>query len=322
MRIDFDEAVKFIRGCTDVLILTHASPDGDTLGCGFGLCRSLRNSGVRANVVCADPIPKKYSFLTDFYEPAEFEPKTVIAVDVAAPSLLGGLFETVGRVDFCIDHHITNTNYADRLLLGEKSAAACEVVFKLLRKAELPVDEITAMCLYTGIATDTGCFKFENVTPVTHLIAAELCGYDFPMPIAKLNRWLFDIKSPSRIRAEALIHRNTELFCDGKCAVTSAELDEIKKEGLFSEDFDGIASLPMQIEGVSIAVTVREKEPGSFKISVRTDSSANASRLCERFGGGGHVRAAGCNMAGHLDDIKRRLAEACEEELSGGESGE
>lgn len=316
MRIGFNEAAEYLRGCTDVLIITHASPDGDTLGCGFGLCRALRQCGKKADVVCSDPIPPRYDFLKEWYVPQNVEPKQIIAVDVADPKLMGKLSDHGDKTDLCIDHHITNTGYAKRLLLGEKSAAACEVVYTLLRTADMPIDETTAMCLYTGIATDTGCFKFESVTPETHMIAAELYRYEFPLPAAKLNRWLFDIKSQSRVKAESIIIGNTELFCNGKCAMTSVTLDEEKQSGISADDFDGIASLPMQFEGVEIAVTVREKDPGRFKISVRTGTDANASRICSNFGGGGHIRAAGCTITGELDKVKLDVLRACAEELN------
>ncbi|MDD7429907.1 MAG: bifunctional oligoribonuclease/PAP phosphatase NrnA [Oscillospiraceae bacterium] len=315
MRIGFEEAADFLNGCTDVLIITHASPDGDTLGCGFGLCRALRQCGKKADVVCADPIPPRYDFLKEWYAPQGFEPKQIIAVDIADTKLMGRLSDYGDKVDLCIDHHITNTGYAKRLLLGEKSAAACEVVYTLLKTAGMPIDETAAMCLYTGIATDTGCFKFESVTPETHMIAAELYRYEFPLPAAKLNRWLFDIKSQSRVKAEGIIIKNTELLCDGKCAMTSVTLDEERESGISADDFDGIASLPMQFEGVEIAVTVREKDPGRFKISIRTGTDANASRICSSFGGGGHIRAAGCTITGRLDDVKAQLLKACAEEL-------
>lgn len=315
MRVSYTEAAEFLKKSSDVLILMHQSPDGDTLGSGFGLCRLLRSIGIRANAVCSDPVPPKYAYLTEWYEEQQFQPQTVIAVDVADTKLLGKYSDYDGRIDLCIDHHISNTGYAARLLLGADNAAACEVVYKLIRECGFEIDGVTAMCLYTGIATDTGCFKFESVTPETHRIAADLYEYTFPFPAARLNRHIFDIKNQSRIKAESILMKNLELLYNGKCAVTHVTAEEQENEGVTSDDFDGIASLPMQVEGVETAVTVKEKEKGTFKVSVRSGGYADVSKICARFGGGGHIRAAGCTMTGEISDVRKRIAEACAEEL-------
>lgn len=182
MRVSYTEAAEFLKSRSDILILMHQSPDGDTLGCGFALCRVLRLAGIRANAVCSDPVPPKYAFLSEWYKEQQFEPKTVIAVDVADIKLLGKYSSYDGRIDLCVDHHISNTGYADRLLLGENNAAACEVIYRLLRECGFEIDSTAAMCLYTGIATDTGCFKFESVSPETHRIAAISTSISSPFP--------------------------------------------------------------------------------------------------------------------------------------------
>ena len=319
MRIDYNEAAEFLRGCDNVLILAHASPDGDTIGSSFGLCRSLRLAGKKADVSCSDEIPPRYDYLNDWYSPEVSEPQTIIACDVADANLLGEKNRELygGKIDLCIDHHISNSEYAERLLLGD-NASACEVVYTLLRKAELPIDNIAAMCLYTGMATDTGCFKFENVTKTTHLLAAEL--YDYDIPFARINRELFDIKSRARLKIEQIVMSNLEMYFDGKCAVASVTLDMAEKEGVAPGEFEGIATLPMQIEGVCVGITLREKEPGLFKISVRTADDVNASDICANFGGGGHIRAAGCKLKGTLKDAEEKMLKAAAEALGyGGE---
>lgn len=317
MRTDLKTSAEILKNSDNILILTHASPDGDTLGSGFGLCRALRLMGKKANVICNDTIPRRYDFLREWYSDEDFEIKTIISVDVADKKLLGkNVGEKYGNdVLLCIDHHITNTEYAKYLMLGEKSASACEVIFKVLKTGDFPIDGICAMCLYTGTATDTGCFKFDSVTPETHIIASELMRYEFPVSAAKINRMMFDVKTPSRMKAEQLLIKNAEIFCDTKAVITYATLEEQKENGLSIEDFDGIASVPMQFEGAEIAVTVREKEKNKFKISARSESKANVSEMCQKFGGGGHVRAAGCTIDGELSEVIQKLKEACRKAL-------
>ena len=126
------QAAQMLREADDILILTHQYPDGDTLGCAFAMCRGLLSMGKRTRVVCSDPIPQKYSYLYHDVKECAFEPRFILAVDVADAPLLGsGLSEYADRVDLCIDHHHSNTKYAANLLLKEYAAAA-EVVFEVL----------------------------------------------------------------------------------------------------------------------------------------------------------------------------------------------
>lgn len=315
MRIDYKQAAEFIKNCDNVLILAHSSPDGDTVGSSFALCRALRNLGKRVNVSCADEIPEKYDYITDWCAPQIFDVETVIACDVAGVHLLGenNAVRYGERVDLCIDHHISNTDYARRLLLGEHSASACEVVYTLLVTADIPVDRMTAQCIYTGMATDTGCFRFENVTSETHRIASVLYTYD--IPFGEINRHLFDIKSKARLKTEQIVMSQPEFYCGGKCAVIAITADIIEREGLGEGELEGIPALPMQIEGVEIGITIKEKDRGVFKVSVRT-ASVDASAICANFGGGGHIRAAGCKFSGtYLEDVKRKMAAAAAEAL-------
>ena len=315
MRIDYNEAAEILRSCDNVLILAHGNPDGDTVGSTYGLCRSLRLAGKKANVSCSDEIPSRYDYMSEgWYAPLEFEPQIVIACDVASSNLLGEKNEQLwgDKIDLCIDHHYSNTEYAKKLLLGS-NAACCEVIYELLKKADLPIDDTAAVCLYTGIATDTGCFKFENVTKTTHLIAAEL--YEYDIPFARINRKLFDIKSHAKIMIEQRVLSGMELFFDGKCAVASVTLEMAEKEGFDPGEFEGLATLPMQIEGVDVGITLREKEPDNFKISVRTSENANASEICAKLGGGGHIRAGGCKINGSLAEAKEKMLKAAAEAL-------
>ncbi len=318
MKINCDKAAALLKSSDNILILTHASPDGDTLGSGFGLCRVLRLMGKKANVLCPDGVPERYGFLKTGYEDEDFEIKTVISVDVADVRLLGR--ETAEKyadnIFLCIDHHITNTEYAENLMLGETSASACEVVYKVIKAGGFPMDEIAAMCLYTGTATDTGCFKYDSVTSETHAVAAELYKYKFPVPAARLNRMLFDVKSPTRIKAEHLVMNNAEIICGGKAAITYITLEEKNAEGFTEDDFDGIASVLLQLESIEIAVTAKEKEKDVFKISARSGDIADVSRICAEFDGGGHIRAAGCTIKGTLPDVISRLKKAVQEELA------
>ena len=240
------------------------------------------------------------------YVPMKFTPQTIVTVDLADTTLFGRELQVYGDyVDIAIDHHISNTKYAARLLLDGNATAACELIYQVLKEGNMPIDKQVAACLYTGIATDSGCFKFENTTPKAHMIAAELMGYG--IPFAKINRQLFDIKSKARFMVEQYVINNLETYLDDKCAMIAVTAETVKETGLAQEEFEGLASIPMQIEGVEVGVTIKEKEPKKFKVSMRSADSVNVSDICAKLGGGGHMRAAGCTVEGDLSQVKLKL---------------
>ncbi len=309
MQINYKEAAAFLNKCSDVYILTHQSPDGDTFGSAFALCKVLRNMGKNANVLCSDEFPKRYSFMYENYTPQRFAPKTIIAVDVADNKLLGkNLSQYADYVNLCIDHHFSNTHYSQKLLLNGEAAAACEVIYELFCEMKADIDKDIAECLYTGLATDTGCFKYENTTPRAHIIAAELMEYG--VDYAWINRRMFDVKSRARIKIEQYVISNMEFYLSEKCAMIAITNDVITEMGVAPEEFEGLAALTLQLEGVEIGITIKEREKGKYKISMRSVSDADVSAICAKLGGGGHVRAAGCQLEGSLESVKLKLLSA------------
>lgn len=301
-RITVEQAAAQLREADRVLILTHQYPDGDTLGSGFALCRALRSLGKTARVVCSDPVPEKYAYLYEgMAEVPAFEPRLICAVDIADTRLLGEpLGDYAGRIHLCIDHHGSNTQYADRLLLVPDYAATAMIVGEIIPAMGAEIDTPTAACLYTGIATDTGCFKYANTTAYTLRMAADML--ERGVNNDAINRAMFDIKSRARVELERLALDSIRFYLQDRCAVMQIMQSMIKRSGATEGDMEGLAPLPRQIEGVWVGVTMREKEDGSFKVSVRTGTHADASAICALLGGGGHNRAAGCTVSGPLEE--------------------
>lgn len=309
--VSFRETADFLRSSDNFYILCHVSPDGDAAGSGFGLCRVLRNFGKRANVLCSDAFPNRYSYMTDWYTADKFSPKTIISVDLADTNLFGKeLLVYADYVDLCIDHHISNTGYAAKTLLDPNASSACEVIYDMCVSQGFEIDNMAATCFYTGIATDTGCFRYENTTRRAHIITAELI--DYGVDFATINHRLFDVKSRARIAVEQYAMSSVKTFLDDKCAIIIVTAETAAKAGLAPEDLEGIASLPLQLEGVLVGVTVKEKEKGKFKVSMRStaDSGVDVSAVCAKLGGGGHIRAAGCTVEGTPEQVKLQLLSA------------
>lgn len=310
MRIDLKEAVGFLSGNDDFLILMHASPDGDTLGCGFALCGALQRMGKRAKAVCPDTIPHRFDYMREAAAEQEFEPRCVVCVDIADSKLLGDMKPVGDTAGLCIDHHVSNTGYAERLLLEPDYASTAELVFEVINALGVSVDRALANCLYTGVATDTGCFKFSNTTPKAHIAAAKLI--ELGAETAKINYAMFEMKTPGRIRLEQQVLNGIKFFAEGRVAVIGVRLEMTEQiNDIDSDDIGALAALPRQILGVDVGICIKEKKPGVFKASLRTSEAIDASELARGFGGGGHVRAAGCSLDGPYEEAERRLVEAC-----------
>lgn len=311
--LNLGQTARFLKKHDNYVILTHASPDGDTLGSAYALYYGLKEIGKSAEVLCPEVIPSKYDYFvreTDHIEGSS----TVIAVDVADKSLLGSLKEEFGdRVDLTIDHHISNTMYASNLYLDSSASATCEIIYELLLKMRVNVNNITAKALYTGIATDTGCFKYSCVTAKTHLIAASL--YEFELDAARINKLMFDTKSRKLVELEKMVLENAEYHFDGRCMLLSVTADMQKKTGCSGTELEGIAVLSRSVEGVVAGITLKQTGDNEFKASLRTYPPLDASAICKKLGGGGHTAAAGATVCGSLEEVKTKILKCVKEAL-------
>lgn len=316
MRIETLSALaERLKSCRNVTILTHAHPDGDTMGSGFGLCYYLRSIGIKANVKNSDDFPKKFRFLFENYEPEDFEEECVISVDVADTQLLGAELEHYAdKIDLCIDHHFSNKLFARDNYVDGDASATCLIIYELLKLIGAKIDVLTASCLYTGIATDTGCFMFQNTTPAAYRAAADL--KELGVDVAAINREMFQVKSRGRLFAEQQMISTMHFACGNQIALIAMTNDIIKQFNIDRSELDGFAGIPLSVEGVKIGITLKQQPEGDniFKASIRT-VDADASAIASKFGGGGHIRAAGCNVSGTVDEIAEKLIAAAAEYL-------
>lgn len=314
--ITLESAAKTLLSKDKILILTHRSPDGDTIGSGYALAMALRKLGKSVKVDCTDPFPEKYSYFTDKLEKLEFDEEFVVSVDIADTKLLGEkLSDYADKIDLCIDHHGSNIKYAKEYYVEASAAAAAQVIAKLIRLMNVEFDKDIANAIYTGITTDTGCFRYTNVTAETHRIAADMidCGAESGM----INRLMFETKSRSRLEIERRVMDSIQFYLDGRCAIAYATIDMMKESGAVDSDMEGVSSMPRQIEGVMAGITLREKNNGKFKVSVRTTDELDASAICANFGGGGHKAAAGCMITGTLNEAIEQIIEVVRQALEG-----
>ena len=287
-----------------ILILTHSRPDADTMGSAFGLKHALTYDGIRkVKIACVDPVPKRLSFLSEekdlrLENYKDFIPEIVCAVDAAETWLIKELPE--GRdIDVKIDHHPSGSEYAQNNHIDGTAAATGELIFEVIKHLEeMDLGRLTkeaATALYAAIASDTGCFKYTNVTPKTLRIAAELMEAGADQPLVNLR--LFGTKTQKEIVAEKLMLDGMKTYLDGRVRFLMLTNEIKDANGLIDEDLGEIVSAMREIEGTELSVFVRQetKEPSKYKISMRSAENISADKLCAIFGGGGHERAAGAS---------------------------
>ena len=315
MKIDFNEAVSLLKEKDNILILTHRNPDGDTLGSGFALLRALKDMGKRARLINADPIPKKFAYLYEGISEDDFTEEFVVSVDVAERKLLGeSLTDIYGdRIELAIDHHETSRFFADKTYCESDSASCCEIVYLLIKAMGTPITKQIADCIYTGCSTDTGCFKYSNVTPRTHIIASELieAGADH----SRINTRMFETKTMGDFMLQKMCLDSLSVFGGGKVALISVTKAMLSQCGVDKSALDAIKPMTRQIEGVEIGITLKEESDGKVGISVRTGENYDASAICAHFGGGGHMRAAGCEVKGTMKEALEKINKYIIEEV-------
>lgn len=315
MVINKKDCIELLKNHDEFLILSHEHPDGDTLGCAFALCEILRLMGKKRSFACCDEISKDFSYLTASFSPDEVTDPFIVAVDVADEKLLGSLRDIYGgKINLCIDHHLSNTNYAKNSFVEER-AAACEIIYELAEEMGVELNQYIRESLYTGISTDTGCFRYQNTTPATFRIVADLMekGIDSK----KINKLMFETKTKSSLALELLARKTLEYHFDGKCAIITVTQKMYEESGSGEHECYTITALPRQIEGVLVGAVIKQQKDGKFGISVRTEGDIDASEICKKLGGGGHKGAAGANFTCPYDEGKALLLEAIKSALDG-----
>lgn len=297
-----------LTAADNILILCHKNPDGDTIGCGSALYHALSARRKTAAVLCSDPIPAQFAYTGARMFDGSFDPELIIAVDVSSIQLFGENNDMPiysRHVDLCIDHHAGNNGYAEYTLVDGSAAAAAELLYYVIVEMGVTITPKIADCLYTGLATDTGCFKFSSTTARTHLVAARLI--EAGCHLEELNKLLFDTKSRGRMEAERIARDHLEYHLDGRCALIYLTRDEIADSGVDPADLEELTSLPISIKDVQVGLTLRQQPGGSYRISVRTVKGVDACAIARRLGGGGHNRAAGCELLGNLENTKQAI---------------
>ena len=307
------ETAAWLRSHDRFCILTHRKPDGDTVGSAAALCRGLRAMGKTAHILFNPEITERYRpchaglTCTEAYPGA-----TVISVDTASEGMLPGAFSHLkDKVELVIDHHPSNSGYAAAGLVDPDAAACGEIIYDLLNVLKVPLKREMAEDLYIAVSTDTGCFRYSNTTARSFRTAAACV--DAGADIYTINKKIFETNRLSRLKLDAYMAQNLELYAGGKVAFCLIPLEVEHNCGVQEDDMEAVSNFARNVEGVEFAVTMRTEFTGATKISVRCAPGYNASEVCAAVGGGGHAAAAGARMDCPQQQAKARFLEILKE---------
>ncbi len=306
--LSYKEAAAFLKEHDGFVVFSHASPDGDTVGSAVALVRILRSMGKDAVAVCADKLPDKLKFLVadEFTDSVPENIKTAISVDVASAAMLGALsqFADGRELDLVFDHHTVSTLPCKHRLVREHYIANGEIIFELARELGVTPDLQTATALYAAICSDSGGLRYENTRPETYEYAAELIrlGVDFPA----VCRRLFEQKTHEQTALEKAAYNALRFYHGGRLAIVAIDAETVAECKAADDAFDSVYSIPRQIAGVELSAVLRPKN-GIIKGSLRSNEYFDVAALAEKYGGGGHKRAAGFRMACSLEEAVTRL---------------
>ncbi|HKV83984.1 MAG TPA: bifunctional oligoribonuclease/PAP phosphatase NrnA [Ktedonobacterales bacterium] len=312
-------AWRLIEDARSIALLAHEHPDPDALGSALGLAYALEPLGKVCTVACADPSPASFTFLPGreriVTELPHLDFDLVIALDAGEFSRYGRLYEQYNMffdnaTTLNIDHHISSSGCGKVNIIDPVAAATAELLTVFLAHQGVPIGRESAICLLAGVITDTRSFEFEATTSRTLAAGAYLvaCGA-VPQDIVKP---MYRMKPLAKARLWGETLRTLGTAMDGRVVWASLTQEQLRAAGATSDMDDGLPSYLMDIEGVALAALFKEQENGATKVSLRSAHPYNAAAICQRFGGGGHVRAAGCTLNMPVEQAIARFTPALE----------
>ena len=285
-------------------LTTHVNPDGDAIGSELAFYLYLKKLGKTVKIYNTDPVPKKYQFLPNWenIEDAQaalnYSPEILIILDASSRDRIGNflnkrLLPLNAVVN--IDHHITAEEFADYNIILPDASSTAEIIYKYINSTEIQIDSDCALCLYTGILFDTGCFRYSNTTPETHRIAADLIELGDFTPDEVYSR-IYEHVPLGKIHLLGQTLQTLELSNKGRIAWVLVNQSMLKDTNTTLDDLEGFVNQIQAIEGVEVALCICELPDGNTKVSLRSDGKVDVAALAAEFKGGGHERASGCRI--------------------------
>ena len=311
----FDQIGQVLRENKRFVVLSHVRPDGDALGSQLALGLSLKQLGKDVRIWNEEGMLEKYSFLPNSNlitkppaVPEDFD--VVVALDTAIQNRLGNTVASIrsAKTWINIDHHPSNPGYGDLVHIDPGAPATGQILFELISSQKLPIDRAIAENLYVAISTDTGSFQYSNTTARTFEIAAELVRAG--VNVGRISQLTYENYPRRRVELLRDLLGTMHFNAKDRVASFSLSLAAAKKLGVLPEDNEGLIDHLRAIHGVIVAIFFEELSDGKVRVSMRSkDERVNVCAICEKFGGGGHVLAAGARVKGTLAEVEKKILE-------------
>ncbi|WP_139998428.1 DHH family phosphoesterase [Paenibacillus paridis] len=317
-----DLALEFMRNADHFLVVSHVQPDGDAISSTVVVGWLLQKLGKSAVLINEGELPSRLSFLDQFdsilnYKkaapPQQFD--AIIAVDCADFKRIGEVASSFapGAKLLNIDHHPTNNGFGSVNVIRAEAAATVEILFDLIERTNILLDLNCATAIYTGLLTDTGGFRYSNTSPrvmdiASQLLALGVSGND-------LADHLLEKMTMAKLKLLQIALNRLTFTENLEIGWVFIGKDDLRNTGAVPEDLEGIVNYALNVDGVEVGILFKEAEDGSVKASLRSAGKANVAAIAQLFGGGGHVRAAGCRLEGSREDSVSELVDAVRKAL-------
>lgn len=305
------EFARSVEQADHIIVGTHLNPDGDALGSAISMGLYLDSLGKSFEVLCHHAAPRNLRFLPFVdrirTEGTEKKADLGIILDLDSTERLGNhkeRFDAVPKL-IVVDHHVPHQAPGDVRIVNTSAAATAELLTKLYLQLGAPISPDMATCLYTGIVTDTGSFRFRNTSPSALQAAATLL--ERGAAFEKVSEEVFQSRQLSSARLLGHTLETMKLDMNDKLAWGVLSHRDFTWANAKDEDTEGFVNELLSIETVQVAALFREAVPGKIRVSVRSRGTIDVAEVTRKFGGGGHKNAAGCNFETSLEEAERRL---------------
>lgn len=321
MKRNPEAVAAYIREADTIAVASHINPDGDTLGSATAMYLVLKALGKQVSLFCDGKIPDQLSFLPNsglFRVPdgSEGPFDLLLAVDVSDEKRLGKCAELKAKSKKTaqIDHHPTNPLYMQVNSVDGSAPATCIMIREQMETLGVPLTKEIAVCLYTGISTDTGNFAFNCTNAEAFRMMGELMEHG--LPLAELNRILFRVKPREQIKLLGRALEGLTFRGNGKIAVMKLTAEDFRSCGALAEHADTVVNYGLDTVGTEMALLARETADGQVKFSLRAKEPCTVNDVAAKFGGGGHPQASGITMDGALDECVEKVATEMEKKIT------
>lgn len=310
-----DEIISVLKEGRSFCLSGHQNPDGDVIGSELAMAGLIRrlDPTKKVDILNAGSVPQSVSFLPGAetiknVEKVEGRYDVVIVFECSGADRMGGIidFQTQAGKVINIDHHLHNPNFGHINFVEPATSSTSELIFKIYDRSGLPLGIEEAVCLYTGLVTDTGWFRYGNTNSQTHTIAARLlaCG----VPVATLSEKIYLSRSKTALKLLAWALSNMKILLNDRVVVMSIPEKTFLELGASSDDMEELVNYGLQIDSVCASVLIKEKSnPAHVKVSLRSKGDYDINKVARIFGGGGHKNASGCRIPMNLQSAEEAI---------------